>query len=88
MVQKSIQFLKEVRAEIRKVTWPTRQETASATLVVILVTIVCGFYLFLCDIIFSKGMEPLFLGHANYMTGLVVLFLAGIMGLIYYTTKK
>jgi preprotein translocase subunit SecE len=48
-----IPFLKDVRAELRKVTWPSRNEVYSTTIVVILATIFFGFYLFFMDIIFS-----------------------------------
>ncbi|MGQ9673715.1 MAG: preprotein translocase subunit SecE [Candidatus Aminicenantales bacterium] len=46
-------FLRDVRAEARKVTWPSRQEIYSTTLVVIFAIIFFGFYLFFMDIIFS-----------------------------------
>jgi preprotein translocase subunit SecE len=46
-------FLKEVRSELRKVTWPSRVEVYSTTIVVIMATIFFGFYLFFMDIIFS-----------------------------------
>ncbi len=48
-----IPFLKDVRAELRKVTWPSRNEVYSTTIVVILATVFFGFYLFFMDIIFS-----------------------------------
>ncbi|MCD6192454.1 MAG: preprotein translocase subunit SecE [Candidatus Aminicenantes bacterium] len=48
-----IPFLKEVRAEIRKVTWPSRQEVYNTTIVVIIATFFFGFYLYFMDIIFS-----------------------------------
>lgn len=48
-----IPFLKEVRAEIKRVTWPSRNEVYNTTIVVILATIFFGFYLFFMDIIFS-----------------------------------
>ena len=48
-----IPFLKDVRAELRKVTWPSRNEVHSTTIVVILATIFFGFYLFFMDIVFS-----------------------------------
>jgi len=48
-----IPFLKEVRAEVRKVTWPSRKEVYSTTIVVIIATFFFGFYLFFMDIIFS-----------------------------------
>jgi len=45
--------LKDVRAELKKVTWPGRSEVYSTTLVVIFAMIFFGFYLFFMDIIFS-----------------------------------
>ncbi|MCD6516688.1 MAG: preprotein translocase subunit SecE [Candidatus Aminicenantes bacterium] len=59
-----IPFLKEVRAEMKKVTWPSRSEIYSTTIVVILATIFFGFYLYFMDIIFSfviKNIQSLFL---------------------------
>lgn len=49
-------FLKDVRAELKKVTWPSKAEVYSTTLVVILATVFFGFYLFLMDILASWGL--------------------------------
>jgi len=46
-------FLKDTKAELKKVTWPSRNEVTSTTLVVILATFFFGFYLFFMDIVFS-----------------------------------
>jgi preprotein translocase subunit SecE len=46
-------FLKDVRSELRKVTWPSRNEVYSTTVVVIAATIFFGFYLFFMDVVFS-----------------------------------
>lgn len=46
-------FLRDVRGEAKKVTWPSRHEVYSTTLVVIIATVFFGFYLFFMDIIFS-----------------------------------
>jgi preprotein translocase subunit SecE len=46
-------FLREVRAEMKKVTWPSRNEVYSTTIVVIFATIFFGFYLFFMDVVFS-----------------------------------
>jgi preprotein translocase subunit SecE len=46
-------FLKDVRAELKKVTWPSRAEVTSTTIVVIAATIFFGFYLFAMDLVFS-----------------------------------
>jgi len=57
-------FLKEARAEVKKVTWPSRNEVYSTTIVVILATIFFGVYLYIMDLIFSyaiSNIEALFL---------------------------
>ena len=46
-------FLREVRAELKKVTWPSRNEVYNTTIVVIFATIFFGFYLFFMDVVFS-----------------------------------
>jgi preprotein translocase subunit SecE len=48
-----ISFLREVRAELKKVTWPSKNEVYSTTVVVVLATIFFGFYLFFMDVVFS-----------------------------------
>jgi len=48
-----IPFLREVRAEMKKVTWPSRNEVYSTTIVVIISTLFFGFYLYFMDLIFS-----------------------------------
>ena len=56
-------FLKEVRAEVKKVTWPSKNEVYSTTIVVIMATIFFGFYLYIMDLLFSyviKQLENLF----------------------------
>jgi len=56
-------FLRDVRAEIKKVTWPSKNEVYSTTIVVILATFFFGFYLYFMDLIFSwviKHIKALF----------------------------
>jgi preprotein translocase subunit SecE len=48
------QFLREVKVELKKVTWPSRKETISATSVVLAVVFITAFYLGLVDIILTK----------------------------------
>jgi len=50
-------FLKEVRAEMKKVTWPSRNEVYSTTIVVIIATLFFGFYLYFMDLIFSWAIS-------------------------------
>jgi preprotein translocase subunit SecE len=48
-LQKAKQFYREVRSEMRQVTWPDRREVAGTTVVVIIVVFVLGIYLFIAD---------------------------------------
>ncbi|MBC7360834.1 MAG: preprotein translocase subunit SecE [Candidatus Aminicenantes bacterium] len=48
-----INFLKDVRSELKKVTWPTKQEVYGTTIIVIIAIFFFGFYLFFVDVIFS-----------------------------------
>ena len=46
-------FLADVRAELGRVTWPTRREVWATTVVVILVSLLFGIYLYAVDLILS-----------------------------------
>jgi preprotein translocase subunit SecE len=48
------QFLKEVRQELKKVLWPTRQELITYTIVVLVTVIVMTSYVFGLDVVFSR----------------------------------
>ena len=50
-------FLLEVRTELKKVTWPSRKEVSSTTLVVIATSIFFGFYLWGLDLVFSRALS-------------------------------
>lgn len=50
-------FLKEVRTEMEKVSWPSRQEAIRLTLIVIAVSVAIGVYIGSLDFGFTKIME-------------------------------
>ncbi len=53
------QFLKEVRQEVRKVTWPTKTETAKYATMVIIASLLVAFYLGGIDFVVTKILEKL-----------------------------
>jgi preprotein translocase subunit SecE len=55
-------FFAEVKSELKKVTWPSKQEVYATTLVVILTTIFFGFYLYGLDLLMSQLFTRV-LGH-------------------------
>jgi len=48
-IDKSLQFLREVRVELRKVTWPTRKQTLGSTVVVIILVMIISLFLGIVD---------------------------------------
>ena len=48
-VAKSVQFLREVKIELKKVTWPSRKETLASTGVVIIIVFIISAFLGLVD---------------------------------------
>jgi preprotein translocase subunit SecE len=52
-------FLREARIEVRKVVWPTRQETVQSTLVVVALVFLVGIILWLLDMALFWGISLL-----------------------------
>jgi preprotein translocase subunit SecE len=48
-LEKAIQFLREVKIELKKVTWPTRKQTMGSTVVVIILVMIISLFLGLVD---------------------------------------
>jgi preprotein translocase subunit SecE len=53
-VDVSIQFLREVRVELRKVTWPSRKQTIGSTVVVILLVLIISAFLGVVDLLLQS----------------------------------
>jgi len=49
-------FARDARTEVRKVIWPTRQETMQTTLMVVIMVILVGLMLWLIDMILRWGV--------------------------------
>ncbi|ANZ46458.1 MULTISPECIES: preprotein translocase subunit SecE [Cloacibacillus] len=60
-MDKVLDYIRESRAELKKVTWPTKQQLWYSTIIVIVVTAVASAYLGLVDLIltgiFSKIIQ-------------------------------
>ncbi len=54
ILQKSTQFLREVKIELKKVTWPTRKQTMGSTVVVVILVIIFSLFLGLVDVSLSS----------------------------------
>jgi preprotein translocase subunit SecE len=59
MVRQVKQFLSEVRAEMKKVTWPTKAHTINSTVVVLIATAIITIFLYLCDVGLARVISRL-----------------------------
>jgi len=60
ILNKVIGFLNEVKVELNKVSWSTRQELVGSTIVVIVITLIMGLFIGLFDLLLSQGLSLLF----------------------------
>ena len=54
--QNLISFGREARMEVRKVVWPTRQETVQTTIMVVIAVIIIGIFLWLIDMLLAQAI--------------------------------
>jgi preprotein translocase subunit SecE len=59
-----VRYLRDTRAEMRKVHWPTRQEAESLTKIVLAVTVSMAAFMGLLDYLFSLELGGLINGDA------------------------
>jgi preprotein translocase subunit SecE len=50
-------FSSDLLSELRKVTWPTKQETLRLTIVVIVISLIIGAYIGIIDVLLAKALE-------------------------------
>ena len=53
------QFYRDVKLEMKKVSWPTRQEVYSTTFVVLIAVFFFGYFLYGVDVLISLGFDAL-----------------------------
>jgi len=54
MANRVMQFLSEVKSELKKVTWPSKEELKGSTTVVIILTFLLGLFIGAIDFFVSK----------------------------------
>jgi preprotein translocase subunit SecE len=57
IMDKIINYIKEVIAETKNVTWPTHSQTIIFTVAVLIISIGVAYYLGLLDFLFSEGLN-------------------------------
>jgi len=58
-MSKITEYLKETKGELKHVVWPSRSQTLYYTLIVILLSIVIGYFLGIFDFIFGRILEKI-----------------------------
>jgi len=53
------QFLREVKTELKKVTWPSRKDTLAGTLVVLVAVFIIAIFLGIVDSVLSNAIKEL-----------------------------
>lgn len=48
-----VEYIRQVKSEIKKVTWPTRQETITSTIAVFIMVTIAAIFLFTADQVLS-----------------------------------
>ncbi len=59
-MEKITKFLKEVQAELKKVTWPTKEELTGSTIVVIVVSVIVAIFIGIVDRILTFIVSQIF----------------------------
>jgi preprotein translocase subunit SecE len=55
-----VKFLKEVRSELKKVSWPNKNDVFVNTTAVIVVSVLCGFFIGGVDVLFRNVLKVIF----------------------------
>jgi preprotein translocase subunit SecE len=56
VLQRFRRFIDESWSELKKVSWPTREQTLNLTLLVFLVSFVVGVFISVFDFVFTQGL--------------------------------
>ena len=54
-----LHFLKETRIELRKVVWPTREETFKTTGIIMIAVVIVAIFLWIVDAFFTWGVQSI-----------------------------
>jgi len=76
MIEPVLRYFRGTRAELRKVTWPTREEAWKLTLIVLGTVVVMSIILGAADFIFGKIMQGIIVGNLVWAAVGVVICIA------------
>jgi len=60
MISKITKFFNDVKVEMAKVSWPTREELINSTMIVAVVSILFTTFIFVADLILTQAIQLFF----------------------------
>ena len=82
-----VNYLRDTRAELRKVTWPTRQEAWNLTLIVLGAVVVMSIILGLADFLFAEIMRGIVTSNLIWIGVGVLVVLVGVAA-VYFMGRE
>jgi preprotein translocase subunit SecE len=73
-----VRYFKETRVEVKRVRWPTREETWRLTKIVLAVTLSMALFLWLMDVLFSWWLRGI-IESDPWRIGMALVLLAGMI---------
>jgi preprotein translocase subunit SecE len=61
-MSKIAQYLKDTKAEMKHVVWPTKKQALNYTIIVVVVSLLVAYFLGLFDFLFKLGLGRLLIG--------------------------
>jgi len=77
-----VRYLRETRAELHKVHWPTRQEAWNLTRIVLFVTVSMAILLGLLDYMFAVELKGIIAGAAGAIGAAVVVAVVSVLAVV------
>ena len=60
MKSKIINFFTDIVREMRKVTWPKKEELKESTIIVIITSLIFALFVYIVDFIINRGLDVIF----------------------------
>ena len=80
-------YFQDTAEELRKVTWPTREETLRLTGIVLVVTVIASVLLGLISLLFAE-LVRVGVAQPILLVGVFVVFVLAVLGFVFYTTRS
>lgn len=59
LTEKTAKYLKDSYAELKNITWPTKEEIKQHTILVIAISLIVALFLGFCDYLLNAGLQQL-----------------------------